>query len=370
MSLNLALCQPHRCALPPAAWSQHLLCCLSFIAGLQTTTCHGLGSLPSPPALCSVPLLANTAPPTSAVPSVVSTWSSGAPALIPVDHLPPISSFSRFPAGLPLLSPTQAGLILSPEVEPVPHKLVQRIQSGQFVEMRDLLGDNIALLQQLDSVQGALQSFSGAPKPRLREITSLSSWLHCFLAYTAIRSTDQATRDQLTYARLLIQEYLRHGGNGWLDYDRVFRQLVAINPSLPWNTLHPGLHTSTILGQRSGTGSFCTLCTGSDHTPNQCALVSLQQPTPPPQPSGAGPVRPRQSRPARRPESLQYICVSWNKGSCVYPGTLTYKHICATCQLRHRAKDCPDTPEGPPYKPAGRRPKPLFPKPGDSGGQP
>ena len=236
--------------------------------------------------------------------------------------------------------------------------------------MWDLLGDNIALLQQLDSVQGPFQSFSGGPKPRLREITSLSSWLHCLLAYTAIRTTDQATRDQLTYARLLIQESLRHGGNGWLDYDHVFRQQVAINPSLPWNTLHPGLHSSTILGQRSLTGSFCTLCTGSDHTPSQCALQSLQQPTSPPQPSGTGPVRPRQSHPARRPESLQYICVSWNKGACVYPGTCTYKHVCATCQLWHRARDCPDTPEGSPYKPAGRKPKPLFPKPGDSGAQP
>ena len=201
--------------------------------------------------------------PTSAVSSLVSTWSSG--ALIPVDHLPPISSFFRFPAGLPLLAPTQVGLILSPAVKPIPHKLVQ---AGQFVEIRDLLGNNIALLQQLDFVQGPFQSFSWGPKPRLQELTSLSSWLHCFLAYTAIRTTDQATCDQLTYAWLLIQEYLQHGGNRWLDYDCVFQQQVAINPSLPWNTLYPGLHTSTIIGQRSGTRSFCTLCSGSDHTTN------------------------------------------------------------------------------------------------------
>ena len=109
----------------PAAWSLNIYCVafpllqafrlphtMALVAyRLQTTTYHGLGSLPSPTALCSVPLLANTAPPTSAIPSLVSTWSSGAPALVPVDHLPPIS-FSSFPAGLPLLAPTQAGLIL------------------------------------------------------------------------------------------------------------------------------------------------------------------------------------------------------------------------------------------------------------------
>ena len=195
MSLNLALCQPPRCALPPAAWSQHLLCCLSFIAGLQTTTYHDFGSLPSPPALCSVPLLANTAPPTSAVPLLVSTWSSGAPALIPVDHLPPISSFSRFPAGLPLLAPTQAGLILSPAVEPVPHKACSAHSVRTICRNAGLLGVNIALLQQLDSVQGPLQSFSVGPKPLLREITSLSSGC---IVFWPIRPSGQLIRPLVT----------------------------------------------------------------------------------------------------------------------------------------------------------------------------
>ena len=38
-----------------------------------------------------------------------------------------------------------SGMILSLALEPVPYQLVQRIHTRQFVEMRDLLSNNIAL---------------------------------------------------------------------------------------------------------------------------------------------------------------------------------------------------------------------------------
>ena len=40
----------------------------------------------------------------------------------------------------------------------------------------------------------------------------------------------------LAYAHLKVREAQRHGGSGWLDYDRVFRQQEALDPSLRWNT--------------------------------------------------------------------------------------------------------------------------------------
>ncbi len=50
----------------------------------------------------------------------------------------------------------QPGLSLSPASEPIPINLVQRVRTGQFVEMRDLMSDNIALINQLSSIQGQL----------------------------------------------------------------------------------------------------------------------------------------------------------------------------------------------------------------------
>ena len=142
------------------------------------------------------------------------------------------------------------GLILSPSADPIPYRLVQRIQNGEFVEMRDLLADNVSLHNQLKDLHGLvpLTATPAAFRPRLREVPSLASWVYCFAAYVAVRSSDQQTRDLLAYCRLIIREALRHGGNGWQEYDRSFRRQAAIDATLAWNTLSPGLQASTLVG--------------------------------------------------------------------------------------------------------------------------
>lgn len=83
--------------------------------------------------------------------------------------------------------------------------------------------------------------------PRLRDIDSPLTWIYCFFAYTAVRSSDPLVRDLLIYGRLMIRESQRHGGTGWLEYDKVFRQQAVLDESVPWNELNPSLFTSTIL---------------------------------------------------------------------------------------------------------------------------
>ena len=167
-------------------------------------------------------------------------------------------------SNLPTTASTQPGLVLSPAAEPLPRRLVEKIVSRQFVEMKELLSDNISLLSHLETVQGltSLELFGGR-RPRMREVTSLPMW--CFLLPWVCGGS---SRNMLAYGRLLIREANRHDGQGWMDYDQAFRQQVAVDPSLPWNTLHPGLQAATILGQHSGQGQglFCTLCRGSDHS--------------------------------------------------------------------------------------------------------
>ena len=170
------------------------------------------------------------------------------------------------------------GLILSPALQPIPARLVQRIGLAEFVEMRDLLTDNMVLHYQLESIHGPLQasSFLAPLRARMREVPSLVSWVFCFVAYVAVRIPDPTTRDMLAYMRLIIREALRHGGGGWQEYDRSFRRQVAIDPSLRWNTLLPDLQASTILGRGGGGSSYCPLCRGVNHSAARCALTYLQ----------------------------------------------------------------------------------------------
>ena len=136
--------------------------------------------------------------------------------------------------------------------------------------MHELLRDNISLTQQLEALGGQplpVLPAAGVLRPRLREITSITSWMYCFLAYIAIRADNPGTtRDMLAYARLVLRESLRHGGRGWIDYDRVFRQQAALDSTLSWKTLHPGIQAATLLGQSEAPGSVCTICE-LDHLP-------------------------------------------------------------------------------------------------------
>ena len=289
-----------------------------------------LSAVPPAHALQSVSLLASAAPMAPIWSSTAPTWSSTTPG-------PSLLTATTASDSTLLSVRSRPGLALSPATQPFPQRIVDRALAGDFIEMRELLSDNITLLSQLESIQAypILPAMPGQLRPRLRDITSLPTWIYCFLAYMAICTTDLQTRDQLAYARLLVRESLIHPGRGWLEYDRVFRQQRALDCSIPWNTLHPGIQAATIIGHSPGPASFCSLCREPDHTAQQCALAYTQSPPP------------RSSLPPGR--SSYYppehpVCRSWNRGRCSFPGSCSYRHVCAICLAHHMAKDCTKTP--------------------------
>ena len=113
----------------------------------RAVTLPSLGILPPTSALSVVPVQSATSSTSHVVwssPQVTATASGG--------HQ--VSTASQDPQ-VPHVQPTgttvATAVSLSPASEPFPAKLVERIRSGQFVEMRELMTDNIALLQQLEA---------------------------------------------------------------------------------------------------------------------------------------------------------------------------------------------------------------------------
>uniref|UniRef100_A0A1X7U1S3 C3H1-type domain-containing protein n=1 Tax=Amphimedon queenslandica TaxID=400682 RepID=A0A1X7U1S3_AMPQE len=291
--------------LPPAATAflpdPHPLAPTGITGGTGIPGTGILGGVPPPQSLASVPILHPGLGPL-AVPA--------APAVVGSGH------------GQPTMPARQApGLVLSPDCQPIPGKLVEKVLSGQFVEMREFLADNVKLLDSLEATPGG-----NAGRPRVREVSSPLTWIHCFMAYAAIRCKDPFTRDMLAYARLILGEAMRHGGSGWLEYDRAARQQRAIDPTKPWNVLDPGLHSALVLSRGSAASvKRCSLCHGADHTASQCALASLEH-TP--------------SQPWTTPRRQSLVCVSWNRGTCSFPGTCSYRHVCSSCFGNHKVRDC------------------------------
>ena len=247
--------------------------------------------------------------------------------------------------------------MLSSALPPIPAKVVGKIKSGQYVPMKELLTDNISLCSQLEAYPGMHHTQPGSPKPRLREIQSPLTWATCFMAYVAVLTEDPKMRDLLTYGRLILREAQRHCGPGWSEYDKIFRQHAALDPTLRWSEVNSSLHASTVLTYRSGPSQGCGLCHEPDHITAQCAMLALQ-PYPPssssgrPQPlfrAGSAPMGGPIRRPVR-PETLERICVSWNRGRCSY-AACTFRHVCATCKRKgHKARDCMETPPDSQYK--------------------
>ena len=124
-------------------------------------------------------------------------------------------------------SKMERAIVLSSALPPITAKLATKILSGQFVDMKELLADNMTLCHQLEAFPSHQHLCTGGAKPRLRVIDSPLTWVSCFLAYAAVRTSDIQTRNLLTYGRLVVCEAQRHSGPGWLKYDRLFRQHAA-----------------------------------------------------------------------------------------------------------------------------------------------
>ena len=103
----------------------------------------------------------------------------------------------------------------------------------------------------------------------------------------------------------------------------------------PWPTGNHDLWNYTHLGS-TNQRLWCTLCRGVDHSRRDCALAYLHSSC----------TRP----PPRSPYLQNLICVPWNKGNCIVPGESSFRHVCATCQLLHKARDCPQTIDTSQYK--------------------
>ncbi len=289
------------------------------------------------------------------LPSAASTstaWSaqhvlptSGPPTSGPSTSGSPVSTPAR---------PTLPTFRLASSFPPIPGKLAQRIQALEFVEMRELLPDNVALAERLEALPTWVQP---TKHPEQREVGSLLIWVSSFATYVAVVAQAHPDRvtDMLAYMRLIVREARKYGGNGWLTYDTVFRRNQAGRPN-PWNFLDPSLHMAYIGGQSTQPLIPCHHCNEVDHCSEDCAIAPTVTPTK--SVASRNPDRPQPPRSAKRPLAGRYpsapkrICISWNRGKCLFPGACSYSHTCATCREEHQAKDCPHTPADSTFKQA------------------
>ena len=190
---------------------------------------------------------------TLVVPSFISTYSSFGGSSI-VSTLPATSS-----ANLPVLVGGSCGgatgsesstfpnvnkaLVVGPGYAPVPYKLVSKIKAGLFVDLADLLPDNIRA-QEIEP-QAFLEGkpvVSGSKK-RVIEIADIVTWIEAFTIFSMIlcHTFPSRWKDLNQYKLLIIQTARRFSDKSWLHYDIAFRKEAAASGSTDWFRMHPDL---------------------------------------------------------------------------------------------------------------------------------
>ena len=113
--------------------------------------------------------------------------------------------------------PRSTPVRLSPSFPLILVKLVVKIQSLQYAELKEFLPDNLELMKRMEAVDRA--AFSGLPPsllPKMREVPSIAAWAYCFGQYVAVlaESHPHLVKDRLTYMCLILSEARKTGEGG------------------------------------------------------------------------------------------------------------------------------------------------------------
>lgn len=225
--------------------------------------------------------------------------------------------------------------VLSEALPVVPAKLANRIRKGEYVEMAELLKDNVEAERRRLAVGDG-----GVSRVSRREVPDFESWLQCFSSYAAIVATQHPhkARELWAYQALMIAEHRKCGGRGWLLYDAAFRQQIASLEATDFSKVNQGLYATTFLAY-GGRGQFCARCMSSDHAQEECALhpnrevpvVQLQD--------NRGRHRREEQVEQRRRRGRRGACYAFNDGRCAVP-FCRFEHVCSVCGGEHRKAMC------------------------------
>ncbi len=226
--------------------------------------------------------------------------------------------------------------LLSEALPAVPARLVKKILKGEYVDMAELLRDNVEAERRKGTGEGE------SSQPRRREIPDILSWVQCFSAYAAIVGTQYPGKwkELLAYQALIVSEYRRCGGKGWLLYDAAFRQQITDFEGTDFSKLNQSLYLTTFAAH-AGKGRSCGYCMLADHSQEECALR--------PQHTNRESSRreerrePGKEREERGRQRRRGACFAWNDGNCALP-YCRFEHVCSKCFGSHRRSACQNRP--------------------------
>ena len=188
------------------------------------------------------------------MPSFLSTYSSVGIPVVPRASQPPVPALSAPSLFHYSLVPSTSSPTLAPSVgkafvvgqsyAPIPGKLVAEITSGAFVELADLLAENIRAQEAEPHTYLDGKLLVAPAKKRVVEITDILTWIQAFTIYQWIFCSTYPSRwqDTTQYKLLILQTASQFPGPAWLNYDTAFRKDAAASLLADWSKMNLDLY--------------------------------------------------------------------------------------------------------------------------------
>ena len=107
------------------------------------------------------------------------------------------------------------------------------IQDGHFIDMTELLPDNIEAANATDDKQ------SKAASRKYQDVTNIMDWIQCYSTYNAVvsRAKPEQVLDLIAYLNLIINSQRSFEDLDWASYDRQCRQKASATSTIQWGVM-------------------------------------------------------------------------------------------------------------------------------------
>ena len=276
----------------------------------------------------------------AAVPSVADVVQTASNTV--THHPPQVDSgpmdISLMQPALPPIAAPMANTRESSSIVPtVPRKLLDKITRGEYIELEDLLPENVGAGSEpleLSTANGEGRRVSlNLCVTKKRSIVDFTAWLEAYTIYMAcaLKHVPFRALELVTYQHIICTANQQFATPAVLGYDRAFRAAVATT-SARWDAIDQSLWSLHLIRAPRPSCPRCTTHHSRDRCPQYLAG--------PHAPAGTNTSRPTQPFLAGAGSTRQ-ICLNFNRGRPCQHQPCERLHVCSTCGDRgHPAARC------------------------------
>ena len=151
------------------------------------------------------------------------------------------------------ISPATQGLAL------ISPKLVQKILSGDFIDMCELLPETWR-------VEEPKMGCCRSTRPKRGLVTDIALWTECFASLVAVLTTKHPEKAPqfMGYLWNIVRVSRNFEGSAWASYDAAYRRQSANRRSLEWAVIDPTIYNEKKLHGEGKTATTLPVLLGRD----------------------------------------------------------------------------------------------------------